>query len=155
MNRRALQAVVVAILVAVAFALRGRGPVPQTPMATPEAAVNALFDAAGRGDDEAYLRLVAGDLRKSLLDTRAQLGARKFRENLKRSAAGVKGIAVTRRQDAPPGLVALDVELVFADRNERQRVLLARKGNGWVITALGPAEASKPAIPYGTPVFEE
>jgi len=152
MKKRALQVLVAAALVAAAFALRDGGRrLPETP----EAAVKALFDAAGRGDEEAYLRLLSGELRKSLRHTRAQLGAEGFRESIQRSAAGIKGVAVTRSGEGPPGLVALDVEIVFADRNERQRLLLCQEGSGWVITSIGPAQMIKPSIPYGTPVFEE
>ncbi|KPJ72130.1 MAG: hypothetical protein AMK72_13450 [Planctomycetes bacterium SM23_25] len=122
---------------------------------TPEAAVTALYKAAERGQDDVYLDLVSGDLRRSLLSAREQLGAEAFRESLRRSAAGIKGLAVTRGDQASPDLVALDVELVFADRNERQRVLASPQGNTWVITSMGPVEMTKPAIPYGTPVFQE
>ena len=153
MSKRLLQALLVVALVVLAFALRGRGPA--APPATPEAAVSAFFDAAARGDDTAYLALAAGDLRKSLRDSRSQLGTPAFRDGLRRSAAAIKGLATTRSADQPPEGLALDVELVFADRNERQRILLAQSGSGWLLTAIGPAAATKPAIPYGTPVFEE
>jgi len=52
-------------------------------------------------------------------------------------------------------LVALDLEIVFADRNQRQRMLLERTRGGWAIRAIEAAEMVKPPIPYGTPVFEE
>ena len=57
--------------------------------------------------------------------------------------------------DAPDGAVALDVDIVFADRNENQRILLAPKGNGRVIVSIDAALMSKPPVPYGTPVFED
>ena len=86
-----------------------------------------------------------------------------------RSPAGIKGLAKTRGDDAslafpsvgqlrvPPNgrAVALDVELVFADRNERQRMLLVPQGNGWVITSIDTAQVIEPPVRYGTPVFEE
>lgn len=149
MSKRALQLLVVGVLVALAFALRGRGGLPPTP----EAAVSAFFDAAGRGDHKAYVALTSGELRKSLLASRAQLGPPAFRESLARSAAGLKGIAVTRGSAATAGRVALDVELVFADRNERQTITLAPRGRGWVIVEMGGARTAKPPIPYGTPVL--
>lgn len=151
MKKRAFQIGVAAVLVALAFVLRGRQDLPETP----EATVSAFFDAAGRGDEDAYLRLVTGELRKSLTQTRAQMGSEAFRKDLVRSAANIKGLAVTRSENAPAGSVAIDVELVFADRNERQRMILQQDGGGWVITSIEPAVGVNPPIPYGTPVFQE
>lgn len=151
MNRRALQLVVVAVLVAAAFALRGRRVLPPTP----EAAVSAFFDAASRGDDKAYVALASGELLKSLLSSRSQLGVGEFQDNLKRSVLGLKGIAVTRGSGAPPGCVALDVELVFADRNERQVVTVTAQAGGWALAEIASARAVKPLVPYGTPVFRK
>ena len=152
MKKRAIQVSVAIALVALAIALRGRRAreLPDTP----EAAVSALFDAADRGDDEAYLALVTGELARSLRSTRSQLGAEAFRQDLRRSAAGIKGLAVARANDAPSGCVAVDVEIVFADRNERQRIVVVPEAGGWAILALGPAATTQPAIPYGTPVYE-
>jgi len=150
-KRYVLPLAVAAALVAAAIALRGRQVRPETP----EAAVNALFTAAERGDDGAYLALVGGPLRASLQESRAQLGAEKFRRSLRASVAGVKTLAITAATGAPPDQAALDVEVGFADRVERQRMVLARQGGGWVIMAAGAAAAGKPAIPYGTPVFDE
>jgi hypothetical protein len=141
---------VAALLVTVAIFLRGR---EQQRPATPEAAVNAFFEAAARGDDRAYLDLVAGPLRAALEETRSGVGPEKFRQGLKDSATGLKGLAITAGRDAPPDQVALDVELVFADRNERQRMLLVPQGAAWVIVSMSAASGQKPAIPYGTPVY--
>jgi hypothetical protein len=158
----ALKIAVVALLVGVAIALRGRDRVPVAPQEAASAAldtasdvVNRLYDAAGKGDDAAYLRQVSGKLRESLEYERSQLGVEAFRAGLRQSAAGIKGLAVTQRSDGPSGTIALDVEIVFADRNETQKVLLAPQGRTWVITSMETAEVAKPPIPYGTPVFAE
>ena len=151
MKKWSLRIAVVVALVAAAFLLRARHRLPDTP----EAAVSAFFDAAARGDDGAYLRLASGELRNSLENTKAQLGTPEFQESLRRSAAGIKGLAVTRAGGAPADFVAVDVEIVFADRIERQRMLLAPQGSGWTIASIEAAEMVKPPIPYGTPVFEE
>lgn len=151
MKKWALHAGVVAALVAIALLLRSRDRLPETP----EAAVSAFFDAAGRGDDAGYLRLVSGPLRTSLEDARSQLGAEGFRESLRRTSAGLKGVAASRGADAPPGQVVVEVELVFADRIERQRMGLAEKGTGWAIQSITTTSMIKPAVPYGTPVFDE
>ena len=149
MSKKAVAIGVALALVVVAIVLRGRVTRP----ATPEATINALFEAAARGDDGTYMGLISGALRKSLEETRSQVGAEKFRRNLRDSVAGLKGLAVSAGRDAPPGQVALDVELVFADRNERQRILLASEGTGWVIVALSAGSGQKPRVPYGTPVY--
>lgn len=141
----------VALVIAAAFLLRGGGRLPESP----EAAVAELFDAAGRGDDAGYLRLVAGDLARSLEANRSQLGKDAFCQSLRRSAAGVKGLAVSRAESSEPEVAALDVEIVFGDRNERQRILCRETPRGWIITSITRAEMLKPAVQYGTPVFEE
>lgn len=119
--------------------------------------MDEFFDAAARGDDQDYLRLTSGQFRESLLSARSDLGAEAFRDNLRSSAAGIKGLAKSRTTDASlaDAVVAIDVELVFVDRNERQRMLLVPQGNGWVITFIEPARVVEPSLPYGTPVFEE
>jgi hypothetical protein len=163
-----LRIVVMACLVAAAFWLRGRGPAPQAPQALDAAsppakpdwseasrAVNAFFQAAADGDDKAYLNLLDGRLRRSLDQTRSDLGVEEFCENLRRSSAGVKGVAVTPGPAASAGEVVLNVEIVFADRNENQQMRLVRQGKGWVITSIDQSQMIKPVVPYGTPVFEE
>ena len=157
------KALVAAGLVALAIALRGRKPAtPASPLAppgrsaeAPEAVVSAFFDAASRADAAAYLALTTGGVRKRLDGTRSELGPDGFRAEIQRSAEGVKGLAVSHSADQPPEGVALDVELVFLDRNERQRFTLMPSGGGWLIADITPATATKPAIPYGTPVFGE
>lgn len=151
MKKWSLTIAVLVALVAAAFLLRARHRLPDTP----EAAVSAFFDAASRGDDGVYLRLASGELRNSLENTKAQLGTPQFQESLRRSAAGIKGLAVMRTGGAPADFVAVDVEIVFTDRKERQRMLLVPRGSGWQIASIEAAERIEPPIPYGTPVFEE
>ena len=95
MSKRILAILVVVLLIAVAFALRSRGRLPDTP----EKAVTELFSAAAEGDDRAYLRLLTGELRDSLENARNQAGVDAFRESLRRSATGIKGLAVTRADE--------------------------------------------------------
>ncbi len=156
MNKLVLRIAAIGGLVVATLAPGGCGR-SASPGRTPEAAVDEFFDAAAHGDDAAYLRLTSGELRESLESARSELGADEFRNSLRRSAAGIKGLAKTRSDDASLAgpSVALDVELVFADRNERQRMLLVPQGNGWVITSIGTAQTIQPPVRYGTPVFEE
>ena len=150
MRKWALRILVVALLVVLALALRIRERLPTTP----EETVSRFLQAASEGDDRTYLRLDTGPLRESLEDARGQAGADAFCESLRRSTAGLKGHAMTRLDDSPSGPVALDVTLVFADRNEVQTIRLEPKSGGWVIASIGAARTVKPSVPYGTPVFE-
>jgi hypothetical protein len=151
--RKWLTGIVVTLaLIAVALLLRQREQLPPTPAA----AVSAFFEAARTGDVDAYVRLTGGDLRRGLEQTRTELGGEGFRDYVRRFADGIKGLA--GRSGDGEGVEAdtatLDIEIVFADRNERQRVTLVRQRTGWIITSLEKAALSKPAVPYGTPVFE-
>jgi hypothetical protein len=147
----ALHAGVIAALVVLALVLRRNDRLPETP----EAAVAAFFDAASRGDDALYLRLASGPLRASLEATRSQLGVPAFRESLRRTAAGMKGLATSRGGDVSPDRVVLDIELVFSDRIERQQAFLVPDGTGWTIQSLTGTNMVKPPLAYGTPAFEE
>jgi hypothetical protein len=169
-----LHVVVIALLVAVALVLRNSGrrdeapetsdgpkspetfqPFEDTRWSQAAATVNRFFDAAREGDEETYLRLTAGQLRRSFEQAQSELGVEAFRAELRRSNSGVVGLAVSPGDDAPAGQIALEVEITFADRIERQQMLLEGEGDDWVIVSIGAAETIKPAIPYGTPVFEE
>jgi hypothetical protein len=138
-------------LVAVAGLLRGKGGLPKTP----EDTIDALFDAAGRGDAAAYVRLLTGELKTTVESTRSQLGAEAYAESLRRTVSGIKGRATSRGGGDSSGSVALDVTLVFVDRHELQRFLLVEQGGGWAIAAISRAEMRKPPVAYGTPVFDE
>jgi len=152
MKQRIVQIAVVIALVAVAVALR-RSEEALPP--TPEAAVNAFFDAAATGDDTAYLSLLGDELRTRFLNARAEQGREQFRDSLRQQAAGIKGLATMRADEAPEGLVAVDVDIVFTDRNEKQRFTLKPQNNGYAITNISTTQTAKPSIPYGTPVYGE
>ncbi len=151
MRRWALSAAVIAVLAGIALVFRTRDRLPDTP----EETVSTLMDAASRGDDALYLRLTSGGLRTSLEATRSQLGSQAFRESLRRTVLGMTGVGVSRRPEAPAGQAVLEVDLVFADRIERQHMTLADQGNGWTIQAISSADMVKPPVAYGTPVFTE
>jgi len=146
-----LPAGVIAALAVLAFVLRRGDRLPETP----EAAVAAFFEAAGRGDDALYLRLTSGSLRASLEDTRSQLGAAAFRESLRRTASGMKGLAASRGTEGAEAVVVLAVEQVCAARLARPQMSLAPKGPGWTIESITGTNMIKPPVAYGTPVFEE
>jgi hypothetical protein len=138
------------VLAGVAFLLRGKGRLP----ATPEEAVNLLFQAEQQGDAAAYLAILSGGLRTSSESTQAELGAKAFANGLREAVAGMKGLAISSAGESSADRVELDVELVFPDRNERQRFILVREGGGWRIAQIDNANTVKPPIPYGAPVFD-
>jgi hypothetical protein len=150
MSKWWLRGAVAAGLVAAALLLRGRTERPTDP----RQAVIALFDAAERGDDEAYLRLLSGSLEQSMEQSRADIGRDAFRANLIRSMSGIKGLAITGTESISAQEIRAAVELVFIDRNENQSMTLIEQSGGWAITAIERAEMVTPPVPYGTPVFE-
>lgn len=151
MKKRFLQLGLIAALVAAAFLMRGGDKLPQTP----EDTIAKFFDAARDGNTRDYLRLTAGDLRRSLDQLRKQQGTEAFRANLQRTNEGIMGQAVRELPGAPTGTAAYEVELIFADRNEVQTFRLEQMGSGWAIASIEVARVYQPEIAYGTPVFAE
>jgi len=149
-KRIAVPAMLVLALAAVALALRGKGRLPPTP----DEAVNALFQAAQRGDAPAYLATLAGPLRSSFESTQSQIGAEAFAASLRESVAGIKGFSISPVGEPSPDQAELDVELVFSEGNQRQRFVLLRQGGGWLVARIDRADTVKPPIPYGAPVFD-
>ncbi len=150
LKRIAVPIILVLGLVALAFMLRGKGRLPPTP----DEAVRLLFQSAQRGDAPAYLALLTGTLRSSFESTRAQIGAEAFAASLRESVKGLKGFAVSPVGDLSPDRAELDVELGFSDRNERQRFVLVRQSDGWLVAGIDKADTVKPPIPYDAPVFD-
>lgn len=151
MQRYAVPLALAIVLAVVALFMRGKGGGCESP----EDAVTSLFEAASRGDAPAYLNLLADTLRTPLESTRAQLGSRDFAASLRKTAAGIKGIALTRSGAGGDNQVVLDAELVFSDHAERQRFTLEGQTGSWTIVNIDRAMAVKPDVAYGTPVFEE
>jgi hypothetical protein len=147
-NRLVMIAVVVGLVVLAVLLRRPVVPLP----ATPEQAAQAMLDVAAGGDDEAYLALLDDELRESLRNTRSQVGVETFRRNLRESATGIVGLATSRGDEGASDRVSLDVEIVYTDRTERQRIVFTARDGGWVITAIAQAEVTRPTIRYGTPV---
>lgn len=137
-------------LVAVAIGARGKGRLSPTP----GDAVNRLFQAAQRGDAPAYLAALTGPLRTSFESTQSQVGTDAFAASLRESVAGMKGLAISPSGEASLDRAELDVELVFPDRNQRQRFVLLRQSGGWLIASIDKANTVKPPIPYGATVFD-
>jgi hypothetical protein len=124
-------------------------------VATPEDAIHAMLDASRRGDPQAYLECFTGVMRPQLDATRRQMGEARFREYLAESQAPVMGVATTRLPGTPSDLARFEVEFVLRDKNQRQTVELKNEDGRWRIDSMSQAIYVKPAIPYGTKVFDE
>ncbi len=149
-KRFLLPAMLVLALAAMALLLRGKRRLPSTP----DEAVNVFFQAAQRGDAPAYLAAMTGTLRSSFESTQSQMGATAFAASLRESVEGLKGFAVSPVGEPSPDRAELEVELVFADRNQRQRFGLIRQNGGWLVDRIDKADTVKPPIPYGSAVFD-
>jgi len=137
-------------LAAVALLLRGKGRLPPTP----EDAVAWFIQAAQRGDAPAYLAILTGTLRSAHESTQSRIGAEAFAASLRESVAGLKGYAVSPVGGDSPDRAERDVEMVFSDRNWRQRFLLLRQGGGWLVASIDRSDTVRPPIPYGATVFD-
>lgn len=142
------RAVLVAGLVAFAIWIAGR------PSArSPEDGVVAWFDAMARGDLGTAIRLTGGELRRSL-ESELREGSAVRPRSAGRGLEGVRGVAVRRVESDGENTSEVEVELVFEDRNERQRARLERRGRGWVIVEFSAADHVTPPVRYGTPAFD-
>jgi len=123
--------------------------------ATPEETIQAMLDASRRGDVRAYLDCFTDAMRPQLDATRQQMGEARFCEYLAESQAPVMGVATTKLPETRPDRARIEVEFILRDKNQRQTVKLKNEGGRWRIEAMSQAVYAKPAIPYGTKVFEE
>ncbi|MGH7129512.1 MAG: hypothetical protein ACREJB_15690 [Planctomycetaceae bacterium] len=121
------------------------------PAGTPETAVAALVEAQRRGDVVGYLDRLTGRLRDEMTARRETESDAELAAGLRGRLSGLKG-RVTSDVDQTGDRATLTLELIFADRNERERVELVREDGEWKITARDPLDRFEPEIPYGTPV---
>jgi hypothetical protein len=149
------------ILAAVLIAGRGKGP-PAThqPAAnstiSPEQCIERMFDAAERGDVDAYLDCFTGPQRQQIERELTSQTRQSFSQSLVDAIKPLKGRAMIGSPPAEPAAnqVELTVERIYANRNETQTYQLLRQSDAWRITAVRSADAFQPPITYGTPVFE-
>ena len=145
----------VAALVCIALAglaVRERGRSGESNRGTPEAAVHAMLDAARRGDVESWLALYAENPASSFRAAAKEQGEAAFRTWLQSTGASVKGVALEPAETLGGGSARVQVEYVFADRNEKQMVYLRRVGEAWKIERLESATLVPALIPYGASV---
>lgn len=145
-------ALTVAVLAAgLLVALRDRLPERGSDAGDPSDVFWEMVDASREGEADAWLDLFAGDVREQLETVRAEMGEAAFQQYLRQRVAGLKGVAVTGKEDLD-GTVRLEVEYVREASYETQSLDLRLSRGQWRIVALGPTHEREPPVPYGTPV---
>ncbi|MCY3592585.1 MAG: hypothetical protein OXH32_13240 [Acidobacteria bacterium] len=142
---------VVVLAVGLAVALRDRLPERGTDASDPSDVFWEMVDVSREGSTDAYLDLFAGEVREQLETVRDEMGEAAFQQYLRQRIAGLKGVAVTGREDLG-NTVRLEVEYVREASYETQSLDLRVARGQWRIVALGPTHEREPPVPYGTPV---
>ena len=156
-SRKLIAAAITVALLGAAALFAGRGLSTES-AATPEDRINLLYEAAGRGDVDAYLDCFTGALRERMDNEVRERGPDAFAADLRRSLEGVVGRAI--RQDLTEqladGRIRVVVERVYEGRPwERQAYRLVKEGDTWRVYHIEPAEVFEPPVPYGTPAFPD
>lgn len=156
MKKRIAQALTIVFIAGVFgfFAYRQRRSAPPPEQDTPESAIWRMLDASRDGDPERYLRCYAGEMERQLRQNLKDMGEARFREYLRNHQREVKGIAVSPPQMSGNEEARINVEYVYADRNETQQVMVRRAGRQWRIFRVDGSERIKTLVPYGAPVTE-
>ena len=118
----------------------------------PQAAVAALLQAQRDGDAEACRQHLAGAALQAFDARRQSLPSSQFAAELRSALVDLKGHATTDLNQSVPDAATLVLELIFADRKERQQIELRRIEGAWKITRRTAAGRITPQIPYGTPL---
>lgn len=118
----------------------------------PRATVAALLQTQRDGDAQACRVHLAGEALKEFDARRQMLPSSQFAAELRSGLVDLKGHATTDLNRHAPDAATLVLELIFADRNERQQLELRRTDGAWKVTRRAPAERVAPTVPYGTPV---
>lgn len=142
---------VVVLAAGLAVALRDRLPERGTDAGDPSDVFWQMVEVSREGEADAYLDLFAGEVRQQLETVRDEMGEDAFRQYLRQRIAGLKGVAVTGREDLGE-VVRLEVEYVREASYETQSLDLRVSRGRWRIVALGPTHEREPPVPYGTPV---
>ena len=145
-------ALTVAVLAAgLVVALRDRLPERGEDTSDPSDVFWEMVDASREGAADAYLDLFAGEVREQLETVRDEMGDAAFEQYLRGRIAGLKGVALTGKEDLGE-VVRLEVEYVREASYETQSLDVRATRGRWRIVALGPTHEREPPVPYGTPV---
>lgn len=150
-NLGATALTVVVLVAGLAVALRDRLPERGEDAGDPSDVFWEMVDVSREGAADAYLDLFAGEVREQLETVRDEMGDAAFRQYLRQRIAGLKGVAVTGKEDLGDA-VRLEVEYVREASYETQSLDVRATRGRWRIVALGPTHEREPPVPYGTPV---
>ncbi len=142
---------VVVLAAGLALALRDRLPERGTDAGDPSDVFWEMIDVSREGSTDAYLDLFAGEVREQLETVRDEMGEAAFQQYLRQRVAGLKGVAVTGREDLG-NTVRLEVEYVREASYATQSLDLRVARGQWRIVTLGQTHEREPPVPYGTPV---
>lgn len=117
--------------------------------------VYALLDAAAEGEVADYLRCFAGDKAAELKALAEERGRRALSEALKEVYAGVKGYALYDTEVESEDRVSLTCELVFAQHNEKQTIVIERNRGKWQVVEMDTRGPLQMLRPYGSPVVSQ
>jgi hypothetical protein len=152
MNRnRAASAVTILILaglLGVAVLRRNAARQPSSPQDT----IYRMLDAARSGNAAAYLGEYTGQMEAHLKQVLAEKGDAAFQRYLISANAEIKGVAVSPPKETAAGEVEIQVEYVYQERNEVQRIGLEQRGGRWKIARVDSAERVQTLVPYGSAV---
>jgi hypothetical protein len=155
MNRPRAATIVTILLLAgllAAAVLRRTGIRRAEIPATPQDVIYRMLNAARAGDGRAYLRQYGGEMEAQLRQAAAEKTEADFKSHLQTSNAQVKGVAISEPKNLSDRAVEVEVEYIYQDRNETQRMYLEKYGGEWKITRVNGAERVKTLTPYGSPV---
>jgi hypothetical protein len=132
-------------------------PSPAPPVVeglSPVKPVEDAFEAARKGDLDAYLDQFTDPLKSQMLRLRTEKGDAYLRDYLARLCGPIKGISadLTRQESVGPDTIRLPVEFIYADHNEVQTFQLRREGGRWRVLQIATVRSAPTLIPYGTGV---
>ena len=119
----------------------------------PRETIYAMLEAAKGGEVAAYLDCFSGEIAQRIEQSRREMSDDAFSEYLKTRDGEIKGVAISDVDNLSPDSASIELEYVFADRNESQRLRLTKVDGAWKISGMDAAERVNTAIPYGTPVY--
>lgn len=122
---------------------------PETPTDT----INRMMDAARDGDVNGYLACFSGQMEKTLRQSVEEMSSSGFADYLKTNNKLIKGFAMYEPKEVSESAVDVQVEYVYADRNEAQHFRLEKLLGRWTITKVDGIERVETIVPYGTPVY--
>ena len=120
-------------------------PQPQDP-------VYETLDAVREGDLPKYIAAHTGAMLTALQRAIREIGEARLLQSLKERNAPLKGIAVLEPVPLSDREIKLQVEYVYADRNEIQIYYLEKSADRWKIARVDGTQRIETLIPYGTPV---